>query len=59
MLGSAEAAFAAPATLVFLLGLERAVVAIADQLPKAPLPLSIPRAALREVKPARRALAVA
>lgn len=41
-----------------LLGLDCAVVAIRDQMPDAPLPLMIPRAALRDVEPTRRAFAI-
>src|SRR5262245_11357500 len=56
--GVAEAAFTPPTPFVPLLGLNRAVFAIRDQMPDAPLPLTIPCPALRDVEPMRRAFAV-
>lgn len=45
--------------LVFLLGLECAVVAVADQVPNAPLLFPVSRTALCDVEPARATLAIA
>src|SRR6266511_819187 len=55
----AKAAFASPAALIFPLGFERGVVAVRDQMPDAPTPLPIARAALRDEQTARRFLAIA
>lgn|SRR5574341_240832 len=58
MFGVAEAALATPAPRVLLCGLKGRIVAIADQMPDAPTPLTITRPALGDEQSPGRALTI-